>query len=56
MAIACVVWISEINSRRLLPMHLGQVERRTHDYKAQLAALDVKADAIIGKCMMRHYV
>lgn len=43
----------------MLPMRPGQVERRTHDYKRHgttslLAALDVKAGTIIGKCMPRH--
>jgi hypothetical protein len=43
----------------LLPMRPGQVERHTHDYKRHgttslFAALDVKAGAIVGKCMPRH--
>jgi transposase len=43
----------------LLPMRPGQAERRTHDYKRHgttslLAALDVKAGTIVGKCMARH--
>jgi transposase len=43
----------------LPPMRPGQAERRTHDYKRHgttslFAALDVKAGAIIGKCMPRH--
>jgi transposase len=43
----------------LLPMRLGQAERRTHDYKRHgvvslFAALDVKAGPIVGKCMPRH--
>lgn len=40
-------------------MRPGQPERHTHDYTRHgptllFAALDVKAGAIIGKCMLRH--
>ena len=40
-------------------MRPGQIERRTHDYERHgvttlFAALDVKAGAIVGKCMPRH--
>ena len=51
----------------VLPMRMGQVERRTHDYDRHgtttlfagfIAAVsvktDVKAGSVIGKCMPRH--
>ena len=51
----------------VLPMSMGQVERRTHDYDrhgtttlfagfiaAVNAETDVKAGSVIGKCMPRH--
>ena len=51
----------------VLPMRMGQVERRTHDYDrhgtttlfagfiaAVTAKTDVKAGSVIGKCMPRH--
>ncbi len=43
----------------LLPMHPGQVERRSHDYKrhgttALFAALDIATGRVIGKCFARH--
>jgi transposase len=43
----------------ILPMRLGQPERRTHDYERHgttslFAALDVKAGRVIGRCMPRH--
>jgi len=43
----------------LLPMRLGQAERRTHDYvrhgtTSLFAALDVKAGTVIGECHHRH--
>src|SRR5215469_12313840 len=46
-------------SQPLLPMRLGQVERRTHDYLRHgtttlFAALDVKAGTVIGEFHRRH--
>lgn len=46
-------------SQPLLPMRLGQVERRSHDYKRHgttslFAALDVATGKIIGQCFPRH--
>jgi transposase len=43
----------------LLPMRLGQVERRTHDYVRHgtttlFAALDYKVGKVIGECHSRH--
>ena len=43
----------------LLPMQLGQVERRTHDYRRHgttslFAALDVKTGAVMGETHRRH--
>ena len=43
----------------LLPLHPGQVERRTHDYKRHgttslFAALDVKTGRVIGETHRRH--
>src|SRR3954464_7046912 len=43
----------------VLPMHPGQPERVTHDYKRHgttdlFAALDVKAGTVIGACQKRH--
>lgn len=43
----------------LLPMQLGQAERRTHDYKRHgttslFAALDVKTGKVIGEMRRRH--
>jgi transposase len=43
----------------LLPLRPGQAERRTHDYKRHgttslLAALDVAAGKVIGRCFPRH--
>jgi transposase len=43
----------------LLPLRLGQAERRTHDYARRgttslFAALDVKAGTVIGRCFPRH--
>lgn len=43
----------------LLPMHPGQIERRTHDYERHgtttlFAALDVLEGKVIGRCMQRH--
>ena len=43
----------------LLPMRLGQPERRTHDYvrhgtTSLFAALDVKTGTVIGDCHARH--
>ena len=46
-------------SQSMLPMRLGQAERRTHDYKRHgtttlLAALDVATGGVIGSWMRRH--
>ena len=46
-------------SQPMLPMRLGQAERRTHDYKRHgtttlLAALDVATGGVIGSWMRRH--
>jgi transposase len=46
-------------TQRLLPMDLGQVERRTHDYvrhgtTSLFAALNVATGEVIGKCTARH--
>ena len=43
----------------LLPMRLGQAERRTHDYvrhgtTSLFAALDVASGEVIGQCHRRH--
>ena len=44
----------------VLPLGLGQPERRTHDYMRHgttlvfFAALDVQSGKVIGKCMPRH--
>lgn len=43
----------------LLPMRMGQPERRTHDYvrhgtTSLFAALDIKTGAVIGKTFRRH--
>jgi transposase len=43
----------------VLPMRPGQPERPTHDYERHgttslVAALDVKAGTVIGRCMPRH--
>ena len=43
----------------LLPLRPGQPERRRHDYvrhgtTSLFAALDVKADTVIGHCHVRH--
>ena len=46
-------------SQPILPLHPGQVERRTHDDKRQgvtsrFAALDIATGSVIGKCYRRH--
>ena len=46
-------------SQPLLPMQLGQPERRTHDYvrhgtTSLFAALDVASGTVIGECHRRH--
>jgi transposase len=46
-------------SQPILPMRLGQPERRTHDYyrhgtTSLFAALDVASGRIIGRCHKRH--
>jgi transposase len=43
----------------VLPMRVGQLERRTHDYKRHgvtslLAALDIATGNVLGKCYRRH--
>src|ERR1700756_2685028 len=43
----------------VLPMRVGQLERRTHDYKRHgvtslFAALDVATGSVLGKCYRRH--
>src|ERR1700756_4232715 len=43
----------------VLPMRVGQLERRTHDYKRHgvtslFAALDVAPGNVLGKCYRRH--
>ena len=43
----------------VLPMRVGQLERRTHDYKRQgvtslFAALDIATGNVLGKCYRRH--
>src|SRR5207253_4188678 len=43
----------------LLPMRLGQAERRTHDYERHgitslFAALDIASGKVIGKCYAQH--
>jgi len=46
-------------SQPILPMHPGQLERRTHDYQRHgvtslFAALDIATGSVIGKCYRRH--
>jgi len=46
-------------SQPLLPMQMGQPERRTHDYTRHgttslFAALDVATGSVIGRCFPRH--
>lgn len=46
-------------SQPVLPMRVGQMERRTHDYKRHgvtslFAALDVATGQVLGKCYRRH--
>ena len=43
----------------ILPLHPGQLERRTHDYQRHgvtslFAALDIATGSVIGKCYPRH--
>src|SRR5712671_7644129 len=43
----------------VLPMRVGQLERRTHDYKRHgvtslFAALDIATGNVLGKCYRRH--
>lgn len=69
--VVCVDEKSQIQAldrtQPVLPMRMGQVERRTHDYDrhgtttlfagfiaAVTANTDVKAGSVIGKCMPRH--
>lgn len=69
--VVCVDEKSQIQAldrtQPVLPMQMGQVERRTHDYDrhgtttlfagfiaAVTAKTDVKAGSVIGKCMPRH--
>jgi hypothetical protein len=46
-------------SQPLLPMRLGQAERRSHDYTRHgttslFAALDIATGRVIGRCYQRH--
>ncbi len=46
-------------SQPVLPMRMGQLERRTHDYQRHgvtslFAALDVATGQVLGKCYRRH--
>ena len=46
-------------SQPVLPMRVGQVERRSHDYDRHgtvnlFAALDVATGSVLGKCYQRH--
>jgi len=46
-------------SQPVLPMRVGQLERRTHDYQRHgvtslFAALDVATGQVLGKCYRRH--
>lgn len=46
-------------SQPVLPMRVGQLERRTHDYKRHgvtslFAALDIATGNVLGKCYRRH--
>jgi len=46
-------------SQPVLPMRMGQLERRTHDYKRHgvtslFAALDIATGQVLGKCYRRH--
>lgn len=61
--ILCVDEKSQIQalnrSQPVLPMRIGEVERRTHDYDRHgtttlFAALDVATGHVIGKCYARH--
>jgi transposase len=69
--VVCVDEKSQIQAldrtQPVLPMRLGQVERRTHDYDrhgtttlfagfiaAVTAKIEMKAGSVIGKCMPRH--
>lgn len=61
--VLCVDEKSQIQAlertQRLLPMQLGQCERRTHDYwrhgiASLFAALDVSSGAVIGECYRQH--
>ncbi len=69
--VVCVDEKSQIQAldrtQPVLPMRMGQVERRTHDYDRHgtttlfaafiakvTAKTDVKAGSVIGKCMPRH--
>lgn len=61
--VLCVDEKSQIQAlertQRLLPMRLGQCERRTHDYHRHgiaslFAALDIASGAVLGRCYRRH--
>jgi transposase len=46
-------------SQPVLPMRMGQMERRTHDYQRHgvtslFAALDIATGQVLGKCYRRH--
>lgn len=62
-AVLCVDEKSQIQAldrtQPLLPMRLGQIERRTHDYvrhgtMSLFAALDYKAGTVLTECEARH--
>ena len=61
--VLCVDEKSQIQAldrtRPLLPLRLGQLERRTHDYvrhgtTSLFAALDARTGKVIGQCHRRH--
>ncbi len=61
--VLCVDEKSQIQAlertQRLLPMSLGQCERRTHDYwrhgiASLFAALDIASGTVIGECYRQH--
>jgi len=61
--ILCVDEKSQIQAlsrtQPVLPMRIGQLERRTHDYTRHgvtslLAALDIATGNVLGKCYRRH--
>lgn len=61
--VLCVDEKSQIQAlertQRLLPVQMGQCERRTHDYRRHgiaslFAALDIATGTVIGKCYRQH--